>query len=173
MIPLSMFRNVTFSAAVGSSFFMTASVFGAAFLTVQFFQLALGLSPLATGLRLLPWTATPLIVAPLAGSLSDRIGWRALMVPGLAMQAAGYAWIAVLAGSEHGYGSYVLPFIVAGVGISMAIPTAPSAALSSVPPAALGKASGISNTLQRFGSVSGLPWQPPCSTPGEASGARR
>ncbi len=156
MIPLSMFRSATFSAAVGSSFFMTASVFSAAFLTSQFFQLALGNPPLGTGLRLLPWTATPLLVAPLAGALSDRIGRRALMVPGLAMQAAGYAWIASIAGSAHGYGGYVLPFVVAGVGVSMVIPTASAAALSSVPPEALGKASGISNTLQRFGAVFGI-----------------
>jgi EmrB/QacA subfamily drug resistance transporter len=156
MIPLSMFRRATFSAAVGTAFFMTASVFSAAFLTSQFFQLALGSSPLDTGLRLLPWTATPLVVAPVAGALSDRIGWRALMVPGLALQAAGLAWIAAIAGTDAGYGQYVVPFVLAGVGVSMAIPTASSAALSAVPPEQLGKASGISNTLQRFGAVFGI-----------------
>jgi EmrB/QacA subfamily drug resistance transporter len=156
MIPLSMFRSTTFSAAVGTSFFMTASVFSAAFLTSQFFQLALGNSPLGTGLRFLPWTATPLVVAPLAGAWSDRIGWRVLMVPGLAMQAAGFAWIASIAGSDAGYGGYVVPFLVAGVGVSMVIPTASAAALSSVRPELLGKASGISNTLQRFGAVFGI-----------------
>lgn len=78
------------------------------------------------------------------------------MVPGLAMQAAGYAWVASIAGSSQGYGGYVIPLVVAGVGVSMVIPTASAAALSSVPPQALGKASGVSNTLQRFGSVFGI-----------------
>lgn len=50
----------------------------------------------------------------------------------------------------------MLPFLVAGVGVSMAIPAASAAALSAVPPDALGKASGISNTLQRFGAVFGV-----------------
>jgi EmrB/QacA subfamily drug resistance transporter len=156
MIPLSMFRNATFSAAVATSFFMTASVFSAAFLTSQFFQLAGGYTPLGTGLRLLPWTATPLLVAPAAGALSDRIGWRALMVPGLAMQAVGLAWIASIAGTGSGYSGYVIPFVIAGVGVSMVIPAASAAALSAVRPEQLGKASGISNTLQRFGAVFGI-----------------
>jgi EmrB/QacA subfamily drug resistance transporter len=155
MIPLSMFRRVTFSAAVAASFFMTASVFAAAFLTSQYFQLALGNSPLGTGLRFLPWTAAPML-APVAGALSDRIGCRALMLPGLALQAVSYAWIASIAGSEAGYGDYVLPLLLAGVGIAMVVPAASAAALSAVPPEQLGKASGVSNTLQRFGAVFGV-----------------
>lgn len=172
MIPLSMFRNTGFSAAVGTSFFMTASVFSAAFLTSQFFQFALHDSPFGTGLRILPWTATPLLVAPIAGSLSDRIGARVLMVPGLLMQAAGLFWIAEIARPSEGYAGYVIPFLLAGVGISMVIPCAASAALGAVPPEALGKASGIVNTAQRFGLSWASPSPPPFSTPGEAWPAR-
>jgi EmrB/QacA subfamily drug resistance transporter len=156
MIPAAMFRSASFSAAVGTAFFMTASVFAAAFLTSQFFQFALGDSPLSTGLRILPWTAAPLVVAPLAGAVSDRIGPRPLMATGLAMQAAGLLWIASIAGTARGYGSYVLPFVIAGVGVAMAIPTAPAAALGAAQPEALGQASGISNTMQRFGAVVGI-----------------
>jgi MFS family permease len=50
----------------------------------------------------------------------------------------------------------VLPLIIAGVGISMAIPTVPTTALNAVPPADMGKASGVQNTLQRFGAVFGV-----------------
>lgn len=156
MIPLSMFRSTTFSAAVGASFFLTASVFSAAFLISQFFQFGLGYSPLGTGLRFLPWTATTLVVVPVAGALSDKIGWRALMVSGLALQAASFAWIAAIAHTDAGYLGYFIPLLMAGVGLSMVLPTASAAALSSVPPEELGKASGISNTLQRFGPVFGV-----------------
>lgn len=155
MIPLPLFRNATFSAAAGALFLMTASTFGAVFLTSQFFQFALGDSPLGTGLRLLPWTATPCL-SPVAGALSDRIGCRALMVPGLAMLAAGYGWIAVIAGTDASYGGYVLPFLLAGVGIAMVVPAGSAAALSAVPPEQLGKASGVSNALQRWGAVFGV-----------------
>jgi EmrB/QacA subfamily drug resistance transporter len=156
MVPLSMFRSITFSAAVGTSFFLTASVYSAAFLTSQFFQFALGYSPLGTGLRFLPWTATTLVVIPAAGALSDKIGWRTLMVSGLVLQAVSFAWIAAIAGSGASYFGYFVPLLLAGIGLSMVLPTASAAALSAVPADELGKASGISNTLQRFGPVFGV-----------------
>jgi MFS family permease len=106
--------------------------------------------------RFLPWTAAPLVVAPLAGALSDRVGARVLLVPGLLLQAAGFAWIVALAGSSGSYARYLVPFIVAGVGVSMAIPTASAAALNAVAPASLGKASAIFNTLRQFGAVFGI-----------------
>jgi NAD(P)-dependent dehydrogenase (short-subunit alcohol dehydrogenase family) len=97
MIPLGLFRRVTFSSAVTTQFLTAAALYSAAFLISQFFQFALGDTPLGTGLRFLPWTATPLVVAPIAGALSDKTGPRALIVPGLVMQGAGLAWIVSLA----------------------------------------------------------------------------
>jgi EmrB/QacA subfamily drug resistance transporter len=156
MIPLRLFRSASFSAAVGTQFFMGATIFSATFLTSQFFQFARGDSPLGTGLRFLPWTATPLIVVPIAGALFDRVGARPLVVPGLAMQALGLAWVAWLAGTSSGYGSYVAPFIIAGIGISMAIPCVAAAGLNAVAPASLAKAAGVLNTMQQFGAVFGI-----------------
>jgi MFS family permease len=151
MIPLGLFQKITFSSAVTTQFLMSAAIFSAAFLTSQFFQFALGDTPLGTGLRFLPWTATPLVIAPIAGALSDKAGPRALIVPGLLMQGAGFAWIVLLAASSSGYASYVLPFVLAGVGISMALPC-----VNAVPPARLGKAAGTLNTMQQFGAVFGV-----------------
>jgi len=135
---------------------MMAAITSAALLMSQFFQLGLGYSPLATGLRFLPWTATPAVIAPAAGALADRIGTRPLLAAGLLLQAAGLGWVALAATTTVGYGHLVLPLIVAGVGISMALPAAPTAALGAVPPPDMGKASGVLNTLQRFGSVFGV-----------------
>jgi EmrB/QacA subfamily drug resistance transporter len=156
MIPLGIFRSQTFSAAVGTQFLMSASIFSAAFLTSQFFQFALGNSPLGTGLRFLPWTATPLVVAPIAGAVSDRVGTRPLIVPGLLMQGIGFGWIVWLASLHSSYASYVPPFVIAGVGISMALPCVTAAGLSSIPPPLLGKAAGTLNTMQQFGGVFGV-----------------
>jgi len=122
----------------------------------QYFQLGLGHSPLSTGLRFLPWTLTPLLIAPAAGALADKIGSKPLMALGLAMQAAGLAWIALTATGTTGYGQFVAPLVLSGVGISMAIPTVPAAALNSVPQSDVGKASGVQGTLQRFGAVFGV-----------------
>jgi MFS family permease len=156
MIPLSLFKRVSFSSAVTTQFFMAAAIFSAAFLTSQFFQFALGNSPLNTGLRFLPWTATPLIVAPIAGALSDRVGPRALIVPGLLMQAVGFSWMVSLAATSTDYASFVAPFIVAGVGISMALPCVTAGGLNAAPPDLLGKAAGTLNTMQQFGIVFGV-----------------
>jgi EmrB/QacA subfamily drug resistance transporter len=156
MIPLSLFRSRAFSSAVGTQFLLSAAIYSAAFITSEFFQLGLGNSPLTSGLKFLPWTATPLLVAPVAGLLFDRVGPRVLVVPGLAMQAGGFAWIVSLAAGHAGYTSYIAPFVIAGVGISMALPCVAAAALSAAPPRLLGKAAGTLNTLQQFGSVFGV-----------------
>ena len=157
MLPLRLLASRTFSAANAAGFLMSGSIFSAAFLTAQYFQLGLGYSPLATGLRLLPWTATPMVVAPLAGALADRIGTRPLLVTGLLMQAGGLAWVASLAATASGgYGRFVIPLIIAGIGVSMALPTVPTATLSAVPAGDVGRASGVSNTMQRFGAAFGI-----------------
>jgi EmrB/QacA subfamily drug resistance transporter len=158
MLPLRLLRNRGFAAASVAGFMSFGAIMSAAFLTAQYFQLGLGYSPLAAGLRMLPWTATPLLVAPAAGALADRIGTRPLIVCGLALQAGGLAWVSVLATgtAAGGYGRYVLPFVLAGIGISMSIPTVPTAALGAVAPGDVGRASGVSNTMQRFGGAFGV-----------------
>ncbi|HEX3617778.1 MAG TPA: DHA2 family efflux MFS transporter permease subunit [Solirubrobacteraceae bacterium] len=156
MIPLSLFANRTFSSVVGTQFLMSASIYAAAFITSEFFQLGLGNSPLTAGLKFLPWTATPLIFAPPAGILFDRVGARVLVVPGLAMQAGGFAWIVALAANHSGYASYIVPFVIAGIGISLSMPCVAAAGLSAAPHSLLGKAAGTINTLQQFGAVFGV-----------------
>src|SRR5260370_5825973 len=75
------------------------------------------------------------------------------MTLGLAMQAAGLAWVALLAGHTASYAEIVVPLVIAGVGISMAIPTMPLAVMGAVSPRDMGTASGVFNMLQRFGGV--------------------
>jgi hypothetical protein len=75
------------------------------------------------------------------------------MTLGLAMQAAGLAWVALLAGHTASYAQIVVPLVIAGVGTSMAIPTMPLAVIGAVAPRDMGTASGVLNLLQRFGGV--------------------
>jgi len=153
MLPLRLFASRGFAAANVTAFLMAGAIFSAAFLISQFFQFALGFSPLGTGLRLLPWTVTPLVVAPLAGLLSDRIGARPVLVVGMLVQGLGLAWIAAISAAGASYGPFVVPLIIAGVGISMAIPVVSTAVLSAVAPPDMGKASGVNSMLQRFGAA--------------------
>jgi EmrB/QacA subfamily drug resistance transporter len=156
MLPMRLFRSLTFSAANLTGFFMSGALIGAAFLVSQYFQLALGYSPFDSGLRVLPWTATPLVVAPLAGVLSDRIGRRPLMVVGMVLHGAGLAWFALLASTRLEYWPSILTLVIAGVGFSMVVPVTPSAILSAVAPEDMGKGSAVYSTLMRFGNAFGL-----------------
>jgi len=156
MLPLRLFRSRSFAAATTTGLLMSGSIFSAAFLIAQYFQVGLGYSPLESGVRVLPWTATPLVFAPIAGALSDRIGRRPLLVTGLLLQGAGLVWIASLASTGTAYGLLVVPLLVSGIGISIALPLAPTAVMSAVAPADIGKASGVNSTMQRFGAAFAL-----------------
>ncbi len=156
MVPLSLFRSRVFSAAAGTQFLMAASIFATAYVTSQYFQISRGDSPLGTGLRFLPWTMTPLLIAPVAGKLVDRVGARAIAAPGLVLQAVGFVWLLHEAHTHASYGAFVAPFVLAGIGISMALPAPSAAGLNAAPPALLGRAAGVLNTVQQIGQATGV-----------------
>ncbi len=156
MLPPRLFASRAFSAASGANFLLSASLFSAVFFMAQFQQTVLGQGPLDAGLRLLPWTGTLFVVAPIAGALVNRVGERPLVVAGLFMQGVGMAWIALAAGPAMAYGTMVAPLVIAGAGISMAIPSVQNAAMNAVAPGDLGKASGTFTTMRQLGGVFGL-----------------
>jgi EmrB/QacA subfamily drug resistance transporter len=156
MLPMRLFRTRAFSAGNAAIFFTFASLFGAVFFYAQLLQIGLGYGPLEAGLRLLPWTATFITVAPIAGALADRIGERPLMVGGLSLQAAGMAWVALIAEPGLAYSQLLAPFIVAGVGISMAIPAAQNSVVGSAAMDTIGKVAGANSMMRELGGVFGV-----------------
>jgi EmrB/QacA subfamily drug resistance transporter len=156
MLPMRFFRSRAFSAGNTAIFFTFASLFGAVFFFPLLLQTTLGYGPLETGLRLIPWTATFMTVAPIAGALADRFGERPFMAGGLLLQAVGIGWIALIADSQLSYGEFVVPTIVAGVGISMAIPAAQNSVVGSVALEAVGKAAGTNSMMRELGGVFGI-----------------
>jgi EmrB/QacA subfamily drug resistance transporter len=156
MLPIRYFRSRAFSAGNTAIFFTFASLFAAVFFYAQLLQFGLGHGPLDTGLRLLPWTATFMTVAPVAGALADKIGERPLMVAGLLLQAVGQGWLALIAEPGLGYSEMLAPFIVSGVGVSMAIPAAQNSVVGSVGIDAVGKAAGANSMMRELGGVFGI-----------------
>jgi EmrB/QacA subfamily drug resistance transporter len=156
MLPMRLFSSRAFSAGIAASFLFYAAMYGTLFLLPQFLQVAQGQGPLGVGLRLLPWTATLFVFAPIGGSLVNRIGERALVVAGLALQALGMAWIALTAAPDLGYGHLVAPLVLAGAGVSMAMPAAQNAILGSVAAPDIGKASGVFNMFRFLGGAFGV-----------------
>ena len=156
MVPLRFFRNRAFSAANVTSLLMSFGMFGSIFLLAQFFQVVQGYSPLEAGLRTLPWTAMPIIVAPIAGMLSDRIGARPLLVAGMALMAGGLAWMAAVTSPTVAYMELVPAFVMAGVGMSLYFAPVANLVLSTVRRKEEGKASGVNNTIREVGGVFGV-----------------
>jgi EmrB/QacA subfamily drug resistance transporter len=156
LLPPRLFRSRAVAAGNAASFLLIASLFSTVFFFAQFQQTALGQGPLDAGLRLLPWTATLFFVAPIAGKLVDRHGERPFLVAGLLAQAAGLGWVALIADPGMDYLAMVPPMMVAGCGVSMAIPAAMAAATGAVDVADMGKAAGVNSMLRELGGVFGI-----------------
>jgi EmrB/QacA subfamily drug resistance transporter len=153
MVPLRLFRDRAFAIGNATTFLMSGAIFAGAYLVAEEFQFARGYSPLSTGLRLLPFFATPMVISPLAGALSDKTGRRPVMVTGLALLSAGFIWVALKGSLTTSWVELTLALLVSGIGISMALPTVPTAVLNAVAPHEMGKASGINYMAQRLGGV--------------------
>jgi EmrB/QacA subfamily drug resistance transporter len=151
MLPMRFFRKRAFAAANAASLLANLGMFGSIFLLTQFFQTVQGHSPLDAGLRVLPWTLMPMLVAPVAGALSDRIGGRQLMATGLALQAAGLAWSAAALEPGVPYAGIIVPFAVTGLGLGMFFAPLANTVLGSVRPEEEAKASGVNSAVREVG----------------------
>ena len=156
LLPPRLLQRRGFTAGNLVMVFTVAPLFSAVFFYGQLLQFVAGESPLGAGLRLMAWTGTFIVVAPVAGVLADRIGERALVTVGLTIQAAATLWFAVTVGTDVGYLDMLGPFIVGGVGVSMAIPCGQSAAVAAVADRDVATASGINSTMRELGGVLGI-----------------
>jgi EmrB/QacA subfamily drug resistance transporter len=156
MLPMAFFRDRTFTLANLASLLMSFGMFGSIFLLAQFFQTVQGYSPLGSGLRILPWTAMPMVVAPIAGALSDRIPAHRIIGTGLALQAAGLAWIAAVSSPTTAYADLVVPFALSGMGMGLFFAPIANVVLSSVRSEQEGQASGANNAIRELGGVFGV-----------------
>ncbi|HEY7174512.1 MAG TPA: DHA2 family efflux MFS transporter permease subunit [Micromonosporaceae bacterium] len=156
MVPLHLFRNRGFALTNAVSMVMSFGMFGAVFLSAQFLQTVQGYSPLEAGVRTLPWTAMPVIAAPLSGLLSDRIGARRIVGIGLVLQAAGIAWLATVSSVTVPYSHLVPSFVLAGLGMGLFFAPIARLVIDFAPTNMQGVASGTSNALRQLGTVLGV-----------------
>ncbi|WP_329197463.1 MULTISPECIES: MFS transporter [unclassified Streptomyces] len=156
MLPMRLFRNRGFLGINLAGLLMFLGMFGSIFLLSQFLQGVAGYSPTEAGLRMLPWTGMPMIVAPIAGILSDRIGSRPVVTVGLAFQAVGLAWFAVILSADVSYAAQLPALVLSGIGMALYFAPASNALMSTVAPADQGKASGTNNALREVGGALGV-----------------
>jgi EmrB/QacA subfamily drug resistance transporter len=156
MLPLRLFKNRAFAAVNVTAMLFSFGMFGAIFFLSQFLQTVQGYTPLSAGLRVLPWTGVMMLLAPLVGALITRWGAKPLVVAGLALQTVGLLWLALVIDAGTPYVDMIVPFIVAGVGMTLFFVPLASLVLGSVPPALEGVASGTNSAFRELGGVLGI-----------------
>ncbi|WP_028808877.1 MFS transporter [Streptomyces canus] len=156
MLPMRLFRSRAFSGINAASLLMFLGMFGSIFLLSQYMQGVLGYSPTEAGLRMLPWTGMPMLVAPIAGILSDRIGGRPVVATGLFFQAAGLAYMASVVTVDASYSAQLPGLILSGIGMALFFAPASNLVMSSVLPKEQGIASGANNALREVGGALGI-----------------
>ena len=156
VLPLRLFRSRGFSAANVIGLFFTLGMFGAVFLLAQYLQIVQGYSPLEAGIRTLPWTAAPMVVAPLAGLLAPRTGLRSLLLVGLLLQAGSLVWLASLAEQVASYSSFVPALAMAGIGMGLTFAPSATAVLDGLPDSDFAVASSANSTIREFGVALGV-----------------
>jgi EmrB/QacA subfamily drug resistance transporter len=156
MIPLSFFRKRAFDVAVASVALIGFSMFGIIYFLTLYLQNIRGYSAIESGVRTLPMTVMVILIAPIAGRLSARIGPRPLMAGGMLIMSLGLASLTRLS-IDASYWTVIFPsFICVGAGIAMSMPTTTGVAMGSVDPARAGIASGVINSSRQVGGALGV-----------------
>jgi EmrB/QacA subfamily drug resistance transporter len=156
MLPLSFFADRGFAVTNVVSLAMYFGMFGSIFFMTQYMQNVLGNSPLEAGVKLLVWTGATMVVSPLAGFFSEKLGSRLFMVAGLSLQAIALGWLASMLSTSQSYISMVAPFILAGSGMALVFAPSANAILASVRADQAGQASGATNAIRELGGVLGI-----------------
>ena len=155
LVDLGLFKDRLFAVGNILRAITEFGVLGVFFALALFLQVQLGYSALETGLQLLPLVVASFAISPLAGSLSDWVDARWLVVPGLLLVAGGTFWLARLS-PETEWTFFIAPLAISGAGLSMLYGPTTSTTLRNVPDEQSGVASSISYTAFLLGSELGL-----------------
>ncbi|MGI5220081.1 DHA2 family efflux MFS transporter permease subunit [Nocardia sp. CA-290969] len=156
MLAPRLFGVRAFGVANVVAFAFSVGVFGSIFLLAQYFQVVQGYSPLESGIRTMPWTMAPMVVAPLAGLVIDRVGARILLVTGQVLLAAALAWMAAVTTVDLAYSAFVAPLLLAGIGMGLTFAPLATVVMAAVPEADRSVASGTNNTVREVGVAMGI-----------------
>ncbi|MEV6138773.1 MFS transporter [Nocardia sp. NPDC051990] len=156
MLPLRLFRSRAFGVSNATSFAFSVGVFGSVFLLAQYFQVVQGFGPLQSGIRTMPWTMAPMVVAPLAGLIVDRVGARNLLTAGQVLLAAALAWMAWVASVDASYLAFVGPFLLGGIGMGLTFAPGATVVMASASPEDRAMASGTNSTIREVGVAMGV-----------------
>ena len=155
LVPLSLFADRNFAVA---NWIAAAISFGMLSMFLPFtiyLQSARGFSALAAGLTLAPMSLTSMLTAPFAGRFADRIGGKYILIAGIILFTIGMGTIALVAGPDSTWINFLLPAVVAGLGIGMTFAPMTTVAMRNISPRVAGSASAVLNTIRQLGAAIG------------------
>lgn len=154
LVDFGLFRSRVFTAGIGSGLLSYSVLFGALFIMPFYLQRVQGYGPARTGLLL---TAVPLaigVLAPVSGTLADRLGSRLPTVFGMVLAAA--ALLLLMLDATARIGIVLVLLVLFGIGLGLFTPANNSAIMGSAPPARLGIAGGVLNMTRSLGTSLGV-----------------
>ena len=155
MVDFRFFRSKTFLGANVVAFIVTFSMLATFFFIALYMQNILGYSAVEAGVRFLPSTLMIVLIAPLAGRLTDRVGARPLMVAGLSLATLSLL-LQTRIDVDTGYGLLLPAFILLGIGMALVMSPMSTAAMNAVTPDKAGVASGILSMSRMVGGTFGV-----------------
>jgi EmrB/QacA subfamily drug resistance transporter len=155
MVDFSLFRARTFVGANGVAFIVSFAMFAMFFFTALYLQNILGYSPIEAGVRFLPSTLMIVLIAPLAGRLTDRVGPRPLIVGGLSLVTFAL-FLQTRIDVDTGYGLLLPAFVLMGIGMALVMSPMSTAAMNAVVPEKAGVGSGILSMNRMVGATFGV-----------------
>ncbi|WP_078966034.1 MFS transporter [Streptomyces sp. WM6378] len=155
LIDIRMFSRPAFATSVGCIIVAMLALVGLELIAVQYLQLVLGLSPLQTGLRMLPLTFAAMAAGATGSYTLRRLGPRRMVCTGFAL-TAGAVLLLVLMGQADWPSLMIVSFVMLGFGLQTTLFAAYESMLSEAPPERAGGAAAIGETSYQLGAGMGI-----------------
>ena len=155
LLDVTLFRNPRFSAASSTVMVLFFALFGFLFLATQYLQFVLGYSPLAAGLRVLPYAGAMIVSASASAKLVSSFGTKRIATAGMLLFGGGLA-VAATVGVDIGSGRLAIAFVLMGAGMGLAGAPATESIMSSLPPARANIGSAVNDTTRELGGALGV-----------------
>ena len=156
MLDVKFFKNPRFTAASTGIMLIFFAMFGMTFLITQYFQFVLGYSPLATGVRFLPWAAVIMIGSPLSARLVERLGTKVVVTLGLTLATLGLLSLSMLTVDSHYWPDVIWRMMLMAAGMSLTMAPATESIMSSLPLGKAGVGSAVNDTTRQVGGAMGV-----------------
>jgi predicted MFS family arabinose efflux permease len=155
MLPLELFRNRTYTGANAVILLVALAMFGVFFFVSLYMQNVLGFSAVETGAAFLPMTILIIVVAPIAGRTTDRVGSRALMTVGMLLIAVQLAYFSQQ-GADASFWNLLPGLLIGGAGMAMTMTPGAAAATRAVPVDKAGVGAAVLNAFRQVGGSLGI-----------------